>query len=138
MIALTLISCLICACLTAPSSPHVVIAIPDEICPYQALWNATCKTESNFNPYAIGDKHLKNKSYGIAQIRQSRLDDYYKQTGIRYTVKDMFDTVKSKQVFMFYARGTDLETIARTWNGGPDGMSKKATKKYWKLIQSNL
>lgn len=124
--------------LAAPPSHIAVIVAPEPIRPYEALWTATCKVESNFNAYAIGDKHLRNKSYGIVQIRQSRLDDYYRQTGIRYSTKDMFNPEKSKEVFMFYARGSNLEKIAREWNGGHKGMNKKATIKYWNKIKSNL
>jgi hypothetical protein len=121
----------------APTNPVLYIPAPDKIQPYEAIWKAICQAESGGDPYAIGDKNLRKHSYGIAQIRQSRLDDFYKQTGIRYSVKEMFDTAKSKEVFMFYASGDD-ETIARCWNGGPDGMNKKSTKKYYNLIKSNL
>jgi len=138
MLNLTLIISLFCASLGAPPSPALTMFIAPEIQPYEALWNATCKVESNFNAYAIGDKHLKQKSYGIAQIRKTRLDDYYRQTGIRYSVTDMYDPNKSKEVFMHYASGTNLESISRCWNGGDRGMSKKSTLKYWKLIQKHL
>lgn len=137
MLNLTLIISLFCLSLGAPPSPAIAIIGMDAIKPYEALWTATCKVESSNNPFAIGDKHLKQKSYGVAQIRKTRLDDYYKRTGIRYSTKDMFDVSKSKQVFMYYASG-DNEVIARTWNGGPDGMKKKSTYKYWKLIKANL
>ncbi len=138
MMTLTFIICLFCGLLTAPPYQSVAIIAPEAIKPYEALWQATCRVESNCNPYAIGDLHLSHKSYGIAQIRQSRLDDYYRQTGIRYFVKDMFDTVKSKQIYMYYARGTDLEAISRRWNGGERGMNKKSTIKYWNLVRQNL
>lgn len=107
------------------------------IAPYEQIWKAVCKVESSNNPLAIGDKNLKKHSYGIAQIRQSRLDDFNQRTGKHYTTKDMFDVAKSKEVFMHYASG-DNETIARNWNGGNRGMQKKSTKKYYKLIQKNL
>jgi hypothetical protein len=110
----------------------------DAIRPYEALWNATCYVETRFDTMAIGDRQLKHKSYGIAQIRQSRLDDYYRRTGIRYTTRDMFNPDKSKEVFMFYATGSDLEVIARSWNGGERGMEKASTRKYWKLIKNAL
>jgi len=117
---------------------HVMTVIGTEaIRPHEAVWNATCKVESNFNPFAVGDKHLSKHSYGIAQIRQSRLDDYYRETGIRYTIEDMFIPEKAKQVFMYYAH-PDNEITARTWNGGSKGMEKSATLEYWKLIKSNL
>ena len=123
---------------SAPPTSVAMIVAPEPIQPYEKLWEATCRVESNFNPYAVGDKHMKQYSYGIVQIRKSRLDDYFRQTGIRYDVKDMFDPVKSKEVFMFYCTGTDMETLARNWNGGPKGMQKKATIKYWNKINQNL
>jgi hypothetical protein len=121
----------------APNDKCLYIMETKPVRPYEALWNATCKVESDFNPYAIGDKHLKNSSYGIVQIRKTRLDDYYLQTGIKYSVKDMFDPIKSKKVFMHYA-SLDLEKTAREWNGGPKGMHKKSTIKYWKKIKKEM
>jgi hypothetical protein len=73
----------------------------------------------------------------VAQIRQSRLDDYAKQTGIRYTVKDCFDKEISKSIFMFYAV-SDYETVSRLWNGGTEGMNKKSTIKYWQRVKKLL
>ena len=121
----------------APAHMELCVVRDAPIQPYEAIWQAISQTESNGNPYAIGDKNLREHSYGIVQIRQSRLNDFYKQTGIRYSVNDMFDTVKSKRVFMFYASG-DNEVIARTWNGGPDGMNKKSTKSYYLKIKKSL
>lgn len=121
----------------SPGNKVVSVYMTEPIQPYEAIWRATCKVESNNNPLAIGDKHLRKKSYGIAQIRQSRLDDYYRQTGIRYTVQDMFDPEKARNVFMFYAC-LDMEATARNWNGGPDGMNKRSTIPYWRKIKSHL
>jgi hypothetical protein len=122
----------------SPEHRTLCIIAPEKIQPYEKVWNATCHIESNFDSMAIGDKHLRLKSYGIAQIRQSRLDDFYNKTGIRYTTKDMFNPAKSKQVFLFYASGSDMEVVARLWNGGPHGMKNSATIKYWNLIKKNL
>lgn len=122
----------------APEYRELVIAEVAPTQPYESLWNATCYVETRFNTLAIGDTALVEHSYGIAQIRNERLQDYYLATGINYSVTDMFDPVKSKEVFMFYASGSDLEVIARTWNGGPTGMNKESTLEYWKLIKSQL
>lgn len=141
MISLMFITCLICWPLAAPPSSSMVIFATEEIKPYETLWNATCKVESNFNPYAVGDKHLKQHSFGIAQIRKTRLDDFYKQTGIRYSVTDMYDTVKSKQVFMHYAsqhHPSDIRGIVSSWNGGPNWRQKKSTYQYYLKIKANL
>lgn len=109
--------------------------------PFEPLWRAVCTVESGNDPHAIGDKKLKHKAYGIAQIRQPRLDDYYRHTGIRYTVYEMFDTVKSKSVFMWYAMQNSPNDMAKTikqWNGGPQGHKKQSTKKYYKKVLKYL
>jgi hypothetical protein len=121
----------------SPGNQVVSILLMEPMRPYEAIWNATCKGESNFDPFAIGDKHLKAHSYGIVQVRKSRLDDYYRETGIRHTVTDMFDPKKAKMVFMHYAQG-DYENVSRTWNGGPDGMQNPKTYEYWLRIKSYL
>ena len=104
--------------LKAPSDTRAVIIQPEAIQPYEAIWNAVCKVESNNDPFVIGDKHLRQYSYGIAQIRQIRLDDYYDKTGIRYTTKEMFDPAKSKEVFMYFMmQYNDTDYAIRKWNG---------------------
>ncbi len=134
---LIIIFCLFTLRLISPPNQNLYIIKPEVIKPYGAIWRATCKVESNNNPLAIGDKCLKTHSYGIVQIRQSRLDDFYKETGIRYSLTDMFDTLKSKQVFMYYAKGNN-EVVARCWNGGEDGMNKESTLEYWNKIKAVL
>lgn len=138
MLTLTFIICMFCALLAAPPTPCAIILVPEVIKPYEGIWNATCAVESNFNPLAVGDKHLTEHSYGIVQIRGERLMDYFKETGIRYTVFDMLNPIKAKRVFMHYCMGTDMEVIARRWNGGTKGMEKEITYEYWLKIQSNL
>lgn len=125
----------------APESNNLVIITDEPLNPYERIWNATCRIESNFNSNAIGDLHLKRKSYGIVQIRKTRLDDYFIRTGIRYTEYDMFDPVISKEVFMFYALQylpSQIEEISRCWNGGERGMQKKSTIKYYEKIKTIL
>lgn len=138
---LTIVILLLSVSAYCPQDDKLVIFEAPAILPYEAVWNATCYVESRFDPFVIGDKNLKKKSYGIVQIRQTRLDDYYLQTGIRYSEKDMFDPVKSKEVFMHYACQIDyrdIEQISRCWNGGPKAMKKKSTKPYYKLILKAL
>ena len=109
--------------------------------PYDPVWRAICTIESNHNPKAIGDLNFKEYSYGIAQIRRSRLLDYYWQTGIWYNVTDMFSIEKSREVFMFYASQIDYrntEKICREWNGGNRGMAKRSTQKYYLKVKTRL
>jgi len=105
--------------LKAPNDKRLVIVQPEKIMPYEAIWNAVCKVESSNDPFAIGDKDLQTYSYGVAQIRQIRLDHYYDKTGIRYTTEEMFDPVKSKEVFMYFLmQYNDTDLAVRRWNGG--------------------
>jgi hypothetical protein len=76
-------------------------------------------------------------SVGIAQIQESRIVDYNASNGTNLSLQDCFDPDISKRIFMFYASG-DNEHIARCWNGGPKGMQRESTIKYWQLIKSHL
>jgi len=125
----------------APSERVMYIPEGTVINPYEAIWEATCYIETRHNAYAIGDLNFKEGSYGIAQIRRSRLLDYYQQTGIWYNVTDMFSIEKSKEVWMYYASQYypwQIDRIAREWNGGPRGMQKKSTIKYFKKVKEKL
>lgn len=128
--------------LTAPPLPVMLPVIMSEpLKPFEKIWQATCKVESNFDALAIGDKHLKNHSYGIAQIQESRLKDFQRRTGINYSLTDMYSPEKSKSVFMYYAIEIgpyNQQRISREWNGGIRGMQKKSTLKYWNKVRRHL
>ena len=131
-----LISIMYFQLLIAPPSGAGVVFESEGVKPYEQLWDAVCQVESSGDPLAIGDKHLKEWSYGIAQIRQVRLDDYFRRTGIRYTTDDMFCVEKSREVFMHYASQNnphDLMKIAKSWNGSGD-----MTIAYWSKIRKHL
>ena len=117
----------------APEADVIYIERSQPVTPYEAIWTAVCRVESNFDAEAIGDKNLKEWSYGIAQIRQVRLDDYNERTGNSYTIKDVFDIDISKKIFMYYCFGSDMESIARSWNG-----SGPKTIKYWDKVKEVL
>ena len=124
--------------LAAPPSDAVAIFESESINPFENLFKAVCQVESSGNQFAIGDN---GKSYGISQIQQSRLDDYFNRTGIRYTLQDMFDVQKSRQIFMFYAQlhgPYQAEALCREWNSGPRWRQIKATKVYYRKIQAHL
>lgn len=136
-----LILWMICNSLAAPPVKSITLFVAEELNPYESIWDVICRVESNYNPTAVGDTTIKYHSYGIVQIRQSRLDDYYQRTGIQYTERDMFNVEKSKQVFMYYAceiSHTNPERISREWNGGPKGMKKKSTIRYWNKVKKYL
>jgi len=138
---LTLLITLFCFQLSAPPYERLAIIKAEAINPYEAIWQATCKVESDNNPFAIGDKHLKDYSYGIVQVRKARLKDYYNKTGVKYSEMDMFDPVKSKELFMYYAsryNPSQIREISSEWNGGTNWKKKKSTMKYYKKILRQL
>lgn len=119
----------------APENKVLYISEPMAINPYQRACGAVWRVESNFDATAIGDKHLKQWSYGIGQIRKERLDDYNKATGNHYTVKDLFSPAISRQIFMHYAHQYGpyrIDEMIRAWNGsGPKTyIYLKNVKKY--------
>jgi hypothetical protein len=57
----------------------------------------------------------------------------------KYTLKDRWDREKSIEIFKIFNKGIkSLEEKARRWNGGPKGMVKSSTIKYWKKVKSRI
>lgn len=120
--------------LCAPNVEHTLyVKKAPAINPYEKLFTACARVESENNPNAI---NKKEQAYGIVQIRQIRLDDFNQRTGKHYKLKDMLDTKRSKEVFMYYAKSygiNHIETIARRWNG-----SGKETLVYWNKVKQHI
>jgi hypothetical protein len=119
----------------SPKNTETIFYIPEgvKIQPYENLWRAICIVESNNNPLAY---NAREKAVGIAQIRAIRLKHYNRLTGKHYKLRDMYDPIKAKEVFMYFAcqyQERDYETIARRWNG-----SGKKTTAYWNKIKGHL
>jgi hypothetical protein len=106
-----------------------VINKPAKMEPYEALWRAVCLVESGNDSLAYNPIE---QAYGIAQIRQIRLNDYAKRTGIVYTLEQCYDKEISKSIFMYYCQG-DYEDVAKSWNG-----SGVKTIKYWDKVVLKL
>lgn len=106
-----------------------------EINPYNKLFNAICMVESSMNPMAIKEDE---QAYGIAQIRQCRLNEYNRLTGKLYNLTDCFNPKVAREIFMYYCQGRDFQTISRAWNGGERGKTKKSTQIYWRKVKSKL
>lgn len=123
--------------LVAGSPPESVLYIEhsEGVNPFLHLWEAVIEVEAGGDPYAV---NIREQAYGIAQIRQVRLDDYADRTGIRYTLEDCYDKKISKSIFMYYAGEIGIcspERIIREWNGGPRGMQKRSTIKYYLQVR---
>jgi hypothetical protein len=123
--------------LLAPSAKSLFIAKIEPLKPYETLWKAICKLESNNDSLAFTIDSNGLPSVGISQVQQIRLDDYNKHTRKNYQLMDCFSPRLSKQIFMYYCVG-DYEQIIRKWNGGPGGMKKTSTIVYYQKILLSL
>jgi len=120
----------------APHTPVLCIVRAEPIYPYERLVEAITWVESGGYPYAYNPD---GESVGAFQIRQCKLDDFNKLTNKNYQLVEMYQYKKAKEVFLYFAhKSLDFEYISRTWNGGPNGMQKEQTLKYWKLVKSKL
>ena len=120
----------------APAAECFTLIAPEAIRPYEKIWLAVIAIESGGQQFAVGDKHLKEYSYGIAQLRRVRIEDYNRRTGSSYTIIDAFDPKISKRIFYYYADligPCNQDKIIRSWNG-----SGKKTYIYLAKVRKQL
>lgn len=127
-----------------PTVPTVPPAHGDE-----RLIQALMQVESDFDDYAIGDKHLSNRAYGCLQIRKPVCDDVNRVYGTKLNPEQMLgnrplsiDTARKYWNIYLPHSATDEEK-ARVWNGGPTAYKpgKKqyvATNGYWAKVKKHL
>ena len=116
--------------LQAPPSGAGVIFEAEGVNKYEALIKAVVMVESNNGKYLYNPKE---NAVGYFQIRQVRVDDYNKRTGLKHSLNDFYDYELSRKMFLYYTKGRSYETVAKSWNG-----SGEMTKAYWKKILTNL
>ena len=83
---------------------------------------------------------------GCLQIRKTMVRDVnrilkHQGDSIKYKMKDRWDRIKSIEIFNIYCAHYGLvteEAKARCWNGGPRGLTKKATQKYWDKVKDQI
>ena len=102
------------------------------------LIEAIFEVESSSGKYLVGDN---GKAIGSFQIHKCMVDEVNRILGYdRFKYKDRFNYHKSVQMFniyqSYYNPDRDIEMAARIWNGGPRGMHKHATKKYYKKVKN--
>lgn len=112
------------------------------------LIKAIIEVESNGNDSAYGDTHIKGgEAVGALQIRPIMVREVnrilkLKRSKLRYKLEDRWDRKKSIEMFQiwkeFHHEDDDFETIARNWNGGPNGYKKSRTEKYWLKVEAVL
>ncbi len=114
----------------------IVLPVDTPVNAYDQLLSAVAWVESRNNDQAL---NVKEMAIGRLQIRESRIREYNRLTGNNYQHSDCYNYEVSRQVFLYYCRGRDFETIARCWNAGEvGGKNKKLTEKYWESIKSRL
>lgn len=57
----------------------------------------------------------------------------------RYTLNNRWDRQKSIEMFLVFTKNISTsEAKARCWNGGPKGMKKNSTIKYWNKVKTKI
>jgi|TARA_R110000824_G_C14857654_1_gene640799 hypothetical protein len=105
----------------------------------QALINV--ESSNNDNAYRSGED-----AAGCLQIRRTMVRDVNRilrrqKSQIRFDFEDRWDRQKSIEIFKIYCNHYNLTTPeekARCWNGGPRGLQKLATKRYWEKVKKHL
>ena len=83
---------------------------------------------------------------GALQIRRTMVRDVNRilrrqRSNQQYTYEDRWDRQKSIEMFNIYCNHYNLvtpEEKARCWNGGPRGLQKLSTKRYWEKVKKQL
>jgi len=114
----------------------------------ERLVSALILVESRGNDSAIGDRHLVgNEAIGALQIRPIMVKEVNRILKIqksdkRFKLKDRFERDKSIEMFYvwknYHHKDSDMQTIARNWNGGPRGYKRNSTLKYWNKVEKQL
>ncbi len=100
------------------------------------------QVESEGDVSVTGDENIPLHAYGCMQIRQPVCDDVNKHFGTKYVATQMLGLASvgpsidcfNKYMQIYCPNGTE-ETMARTWNGGPNGPNESATLGYWERYQ---
>jgi len=111
------------------------------------LYSSIVWVESKGNATA----RSKDGSLGIAQILPVMVKEVNRICKIKginktFTLQDRLNPEKSEQMFWIFQNFynpninwetitmSEMEIIARKWNGGPNGHKKGATKHYWRKV----
>ena len=115
--------------------------IKEEVAKVPNLVKAIIYVESRDNDSAY---NKSEDAVGCLQIRpimvrevnrllQKRKDDRV------YTLSDRWNRQKSIEMFLVFTQKISTsEAKARCWNGGPKGMTKSSTIKYWNKVKTRI
>ena len=95
--------------------------------------------ESRDNPDTL---NVKEDAVGAYMIRKITVREVNRLYGTNYTYEDRYDPIKAHEMFVliqkYYNPSNNLEIACRVWNGGPNGMNKQSTLKYWNEVKLRL
>ena len=120
---------------------EVVEVVKDSVIKMSNLTEAIIQVES------VGNDSAYNKSedaVGCLQIRPVMVREVNRllkkrKNPKRYTLLNRWDRQKSIEMFLVFTKNISKpEAKARCWNGGPKGMTKSATIKYWNKVKTIL
>ena len=139
-----------CIPLTAANSPaelpcytiKLPIINPGSIT-HEDIIQAIIYVESSGNDSA---RHVSEDAVGALQIRRTMVRDVnriLRRQGStkKYKLKDRWNRQMSIEMFDIYCKHYKLitpEAKARCWNGGPRGLRKISTQRYWRKVQEKL
>ena len=119
--------------------PQIIVESITEDQLIKALINV--ESSNNDNAYRSGED-----AAGCLQIRHTMVRDVNRilkrqKSHIRFNFEDRWDRQKSIEMFNIYCNHYNLvtpEEKARCWNGGPRGLQKLSTKRYWEKVKKQL
>lgn len=108
-------------------------------CNWTDLAYAMAWVESRLDTTAYNEKE---KAIGYLQIRPIFVRELNRKLGYtKYSHEDARSKEGSLKMFEDYILINNLksyEKVARTWNGGPNGMNKSSTVVYWNKVKNKL
>lgn len=111
------------------------------------LTKAMIFVESRGDSMAVGDTHLRQPSIGVLQIRPIMVEEINRISkkeglGKEFSMSDRYSRTKSIEMFNiwrnYHHSDNNYEAIARTWNGGPNGLRNSRTLDYWNKVSREL
>jgi len=110
---------------------------------WPALLNALERVEAPATAEQAQRAIEREGAYGPLQIRQLALDDVNRQCGTDVKLAEVATSRNLSrwvcvQYIRMHVRQLTYEKAAKTWNGGPSGPKKKATRDYWQKVQEAL
>lgn len=99
------------------------------------------ESSGNDSAYCVSEDAVGCLQIRITMIRDVNRILKHRGDTTRYKMKDRWNRIKSIEIFNIYCEHyklTSPEAKARCWNGGPRGLTKKATQKYWDKVNKQL